>query len=919
MTAPHFEPDEIEKAVPLEDHERRIVSEFHVLMILARTGLRRFANAYFAKFTHPVSSGSSTSSRRPTSRRRSISLRLLSGIVVLFFFSVYALLITKMTADVSWLAQQSVSGRILLQPEVHRAVHKCYDEMHHLHDRRTANEISQAGFEEEKGKLLQRVDSLLRNSGLPSDPGDWTELQRANFARAMDAFKNLKSDGLWESTSWAYRGSEVFVAWAPPFDRLAAKAMSLFLLMGFVACLLTSLASVNKDVGGLGWIYEWLFTMPISPRSLMLARVFEAGFLNTFAYLYMLQVIVISLWFAGWSWLSIPVGIAMLILLNAFLGSLCVLSETYLRMHLSPAKLRNLNALIALSGVLVTMVAYASPIAAPIAQLAVSCAGLLPDIVLALPTGLPILLGVQAVSPYLTIGAAIATICCLSYLCVSQAAQLVSGGYVAATGLYQGSRLPQKPIAGVGFLRGAAWKEKTLLLRDRALLVTAIGLPAVMIGYNLLIGAAALSKLTDDFARMAALAFGVGSFSLLFGAANVLALEARTMWLVFSFPSSLRAFFFRKAAFWAVLSCLFTALVLTTGVLLSPTSDVLRTVALSFFALSGVVVLALVAVGFSLIATNFDPSSPAKNAHNDLGFIFMMLLAEYGGSFFLPNMSGTLILLVLLIILVYALWQKSSDTLPYLLDPTELPPPALYLTDGILAVIAFFFLQALLQMLFALFGTGAAASIVLGYAMAGLIVSSVTLFILVRRRIPGFWTVIGLPSLAPREPLHKPGSLFGKQLVISRPCHREAVVNALGTGMVSGILAATVAGVYLFTVNCIPVCRDGIHEYLEQAGTRGIDSAWFAVLAVLLAPIVEEFLFRGLLFKGFLKTMSLPVAVAASAAVFAMVHPPVSMIPVFGLGCAAALAFHRTGLLMAPIVAHFTYNGLIVLFSNLLV
>ena len=50
------------------------------------------------------------------------------------------------------------------------------------------------------------------------------------------------------------------------------------------------------------------------------------------------------------------------------------------------------------------------------------------------------------------------------------------------------------------------------------------------------------------------------------------------------------------------------------------------------------------------------------------------------------------------------------------------------------------------------------------------------------------------------------------------------------------------------------------------------------------------------------------LAVAASAAIFAMVHPPVSFVPVFVLGLAACVAFRRTGLLLAPITAHMTYN-----------
>jgi hypothetical protein len=63
----------------------------------------------------------------------------------------------------------------------------------------------------------------------------------------------------------------------------------------------------------------------------------------------------------------------------------------------------------------------------------------------------------------------------------------------------------------------------------------------------------------------------------------------------------------------------------------------------------------------------------------------------------------------------------------------------------------------------------------------------------------------------------------------------------------------------------------------------------FAVLAIRAAPQFEEFIFRGLIFGGLRRTMGVAASVTASAAIFAIVHPPVSVIPVFGLGLAAAL------------------------------
>jgi hypothetical protein len=64
---------------------------------------------------------------------------------------------------------------------------------------------------------------------------------------------------------------------------------------------------------------------------------------------------------------------------------------------------------------------------------------------------------------------------------------------------------------------------------------------------------------------------------------------------------------------------------------------------------------------------------------------------------------------------------------------------------------------------------------------------------------------------------------------------------------------------------------------------------------------------------------SLPArwSIAGSAAVFAICHPPLSVIPVFAMGVLAALGFEITGWIVTPICVHMTYNGLVLLAGHL--
>ncbi len=84
---------------------------------------------------------------------------------------------------------------------------------------------------------------------------------------------------------------------------------------------------------------------------------------------------------------------------------------------------------------------------------------------------------------------------------------------------------------------------------------------------------------------------------------------------------------------------------------------------------------------------------------------------------------------------------------------------------------------------------------------------------------------------------------------------------------------------------------------------------WLFLLAVVAAPLCEEFIFRGLVFGGLRRSMGMAPAIVMSAALFAIVHPPVSMAPVFVLGLVTAYAYERSRSLLAPVLVHAVYNG----------
>ena len=76
------------------------------------------------------------------------------------------------------------------------------------------------------------------------------------------------------------------------------------------------------------------------------------------------------------------------------------------------------------------------------------------------------------------------------------------------------------------------------------------------------------------------------------------------------------------------------------------------------------------------------------------------------------------------------------------------------------------------------------------------------------------------------------------------------------------------------------------------------------------APVLEELLFRGVLFGGLTKIMPIWPAILLSGLVFAVIHiNAATLIPLWFLGAAFAWLYARTGTLLAPMAVHFTFNA----------
>jgi membrane protease YdiL (CAAX protease family) len=89
-----------------------------------------------------------------------------------------------------------------------------------------------------------------------------------------------------------------------------------------------------------------------------------------------------------------------------------------------------------------------------------------------------------------------------------------------------------------------------------------------------------------------------------------------------------------------------------------------------------------------------------------------------------------------------------------------------------------------------------------------------------------------------------------------------------------------------------------------------------AFSAVVIAPLFEEFLFRGHLQTLLSRVTQLPwVAVVVTSMVFALAHPWFTWIPIFVLSICLGYLYERTGNLWVSVLVHAMFNGFSIVLS----
>jgi membrane protease YdiL (CAAX protease family) len=126
-------------------------------------------------------------------------------------------------------------------------------------------------------------------------------------------------------------------------------------------------------------------------------------------------------------------------------------------------------------------------------------------------------------------------------------------------------------------------------------------------------------------------------------------------------------------------------------------------------------------------------------------------------------------------------------------------------------------------------------------------------------------------------------------------------------------LAALVPSSWLaeLSMRIHPVSESWLEFYLEHLPQGGFETVLAVVTVVLLAPVAEELLFRGILYRLARRLWGPAAATFLSALAFALVHAePWYLFGLFALGVLFAFIYEATGTLTACVVAHGLHNAI---------
>ena len=411
-------------------------------------------------------------------------------------------------------------------------------------------------------------------------------------------------------------------------------------------------------------------------------------------------------------------------------------------------------------------------------------------------------------------------------------------------------------------------KELLWLVRDKGAVVQAILIPLTIGAVQAFNLRRLYSVAAGHWNAFCGLALLCGTYFLLVLGPRSLTSEGGALWLALTWPRGLEDLLKAKARLWWIISNVIVGSMLVAGLFMFP-ADVWRIglVAVGWYLFSYGLALKSVTL-VTAPASSGEPEPPDRSRQ----LVALLGTFAFGTGVITQSWHIAIIGVVFSYLMAATMWQNLLHATVGILIMVE--------TVGFCSGIAL--------------GAGGTKYFWLIRAIAYGIVGFIA-WIVMQQFLEGR----GVPAAAvwrwPR----------------AKPTPRLAV--SLAVGLVAGALLGLLARGYLALLAWLPLTRDYLAAQAKLAANYQDQFMWLFLLAVVIAPFAEEYFFRGLLYRALDREWGGWAALGLSAAYFAIYHPPLSWIPVAGLGLLNAVLFKRTGSLVPCVLCHMAYNATVLL------
>lgn len=432
-------------------------------------------------------------------------------------------------------------------------------------------------------------------------------------------------------------------------------------------------------------------------------------------------------------------------------------------------------------------------------------------------------------------------------------------------------------------------KELLWFWRDRGAVVQSILIPLTLASFQVMNLRGLIAPVIGTWNGICGAAILCGTYFLVVLGPRSLASEGAALWIATTWPLGLESLLKAKARLWWFVASLIVGMVMIFAVFLFP-ADWWR-IALAgggwlFFGHS------LAEKTVTLVSATSSSGEP-EPVPQGRQWTAMLGTLTFSSGVISGNWSIAMVGVVFSSLTAAAIWQNFRERLPFLFDPwSEKLPPAPSLMHAMIGIAAMVEVISLATVLMTVLG-GQEHRWLISALVYGLV---------------GIVAMVSMQSF-----LDGRGVKIADIYRWTTGQSRRQVTMAYGTALLIGVSLSGMAMLYLMGLRAAPLTHDWMREVDRLSAIPGEQRLWVFALTVCMAPVAEEYFFRGLLYRALDREWGGISAVVGSSLYFTIYHPPVSWLPVFGVGICSAWLFKKTGLLGPCVLLHMTYNALLLL------